>query len=149
MSLLTIGTANGNIPLVGTASATSSLPGLVELLTNAELAAGTDTTRAATAANILSLFAASSKAASGYARLPINSGGAFSEIIIQWGTGSAAGVITKTLPLTFPNYFAYVQCAEIGGSYRSFNLNILSTSQFTYEAISVGSSSMRWIAIGY
>lgn len=51
-ALKTIGTASGNIPLVGTSSATSTVPGLVELATTAEAAAGTDTARAVTPAGL-------------------------------------------------------------------------------------------------
>lgn len=44
LALLSTGTASGNIPLVGTKSATESLAGLVELATQAEAEAGTDDT---------------------------------------------------------------------------------------------------------
>lgn len=50
--LLSTGTASGNIPLVGTSSATDALAGLVELATPAEMVIGTDTTRAATAQGV-------------------------------------------------------------------------------------------------
>lgn len=43
-TLLSTGTASGNIPLVGTKSATETLAGLVELATQAEAEAGTDDT---------------------------------------------------------------------------------------------------------
>ena len=55
-----IGTASGNVPLVGTSSATESLAGLVELATSAEAAAGTDTTRAVTPAGLAAAIAANS-----------------------------------------------------------------------------------------
>jgi len=51
-ALLTIGTASGNVPLVGTSSATELLAGLVELNTSAETITGTDTTRATHAAGV-------------------------------------------------------------------------------------------------
>lgn len=44
-SLKTIGVATGNIPVVGTASATESLAGLAEIATQAEVNAGTDDLR--------------------------------------------------------------------------------------------------------
>lgn len=43
-TLLTTGTASGNVPLVGTKSATTALAGLVELAIQAEAEAGTDNT---------------------------------------------------------------------------------------------------------
>ena len=73
--------------------ASTSQRGIVELLTNAELAAGTDTTRAATSAAIASLFGTSDRSTNGYARLPVKVGGAFSEIIIQWGFLAGAGTL--------------------------------------------------------
>lgn len=51
-ALLTVGTASGNLPLVGTSSATETLAGLVELATTTEAAAGTDTARAVTPAGL-------------------------------------------------------------------------------------------------
>ncbi len=55
-----IGTASGNVPLVGTSSATESLAGLVELATSAEAVAGTDTARAVTPAGLAAAIAANS-----------------------------------------------------------------------------------------
>lgn len=57
-TLLTTGTASGNIPLVGTKSATEALPGLVELATTGEAAAGLDTDRAVTAAGVAAAITA-------------------------------------------------------------------------------------------
>jgi hypothetical protein len=132
-------------------AASTTAAGIVELLTNAELAAGTDTTRAATAASILSLFAASSRTASGYARLPINSGGAFSEIIVQWGTAVAGtGNKSLVLPVAFTTVFAYVNLINNNTSqYNSFETFITSLAGFDYESLASGSTDPRWFAIGY
>ena len=75
-----------NFTNLATASTTAS--GVVELLTNAELATGTDTTRAATAASILSLFGASTQASSGTIRIPAKVGSSFDEFIINFGSVS-------------------------------------------------------------
>ena len=131
-------------------SATTSVPGIVELLTNAELQTGTDTTRAATAAAILSLFAPSTLSTDTCANLPVNSGSGFSKIMIQAGTMSAgAGFITETLAQAFPNAFLFVMPVYIASSYRSYNVDILSLSQFRAEAISSSSTSTRYLAFGY
>ena len=53
---LTTGTASGNVPLVGTSSATTTLAGLVEIATDAELATGGAAIRAVTPSNIESLI---------------------------------------------------------------------------------------------
>jgi len=55
MSLLTTGTASGNVPLVGTQSATTALAGTIEIATDAEVTDGTDSSRAI----VPSAFAAS------------------------------------------------------------------------------------------
>jgi hypothetical protein len=57
-TLLTIGTASGNVPLVGIKSATDTLAGLVELATQAEAEAGTDDTVAMTALKTAQAIAA-------------------------------------------------------------------------------------------
>jgi hypothetical protein len=131
-------------------SATTSVPGIVELLTNAELQTGTDTTRAATAAAILSLFTSSTLSTDTCANLPVNSGSGFSKIMIQAGTMSAgAGFITETLAQAFPNAFLFVIPVHIASSYRSYNVDILSLSQVRAEAISSASTSTRYLAFGY
>jgi len=89
-----------------TPDASTTVKGRVELLTDAEIAAATDATRAATAANIASLFGASSQTSNGYGRLPVKVGGEFKEFIIQWKQGvnqSASGNQVITYPIAFPN----------------------------------------------
>ena len=129
--------------------ATTTRKSIVELLTNAEMQAGTDTTRAATAASILSLFNASTLSTDSIAKLPINVGGSFDELFIQFGSmATGSGFITETLPEAFPNAFIWVQPVQIVSLHRDFNVDILSTSQFRVEAIGSGSTSVRYMAIG-
>ena len=140
---------------LGIAAASTSAAGIVELLTNAELSAGTDTTRAATAANILSLFSASSQASSGYARIPINVGGSFDEIILQWGpyTLSSSQVV---FPITFPNAVFQVYNSIKDCTFgAAFSPNHLSTKTWTtsgfYSQITTNAigASYFYLAIGY
>jgi hypothetical protein len=79
-------------------AATTSATGVVELATDAEAMAGTDTTRAVTPSNLAS---AKSYATSGYQKLP---GG----LIMQWGRSANLGDLVagpQTVSLTFPLAF--------------------------------------------
>lgn len=90
----TAATAFSNLKQAATTSAT----GVVELATDAEAMAGTDTTRAVTPSNLAS---AKSYATSGYQKLP---GG----LIMQWGRSANLGDLVagaQTLSLTFPLAF--------------------------------------------
>ena len=76
--------------------ASETVTGMLELATNAEALAGSDTTRAVTSAGLAS---SKSMGTPGYMKFP---GG----LIAQWGTGTialnASGDATLTYPLTFP-----------------------------------------------
>jgi hypothetical protein len=146
-----VGNNSGDIPIVGSQSATTDLAGLVELLTNAELAAGTDTTRAATAAAVASLFGTSLRSASGYARLPVVVGGAFVEIILQWGTASITPSSPQavTLPIAFPNAGLRGFSSPISTGANSYGgVTTVSTTQITIWVNNIG-ASVNWLAIGY
>jgi hypothetical protein len=139
--------------------ASDTVKGIVELLTDAELTIGTDTTKAATAANILSLFAASSQLTNGYIRIPINIGGSFNEIIIQWGTytGGASNP-TVNLNLTFPNanLAVFTNGVQINFNTNAQITNVLSKTPSNFTAATVNSTNASaqvwdfyWMAIGY
>jgi hypothetical protein len=146
-----------NIPTSPIVDASSTVKGIVELLTNAELAAGTDTTRAATAAAIASLFGASSRAATSLqARSPIKVSGAFVEKIEQCGQISIAGSPTSgsvTFPITFPNAVVSVIVTPNGttGGAGEANIcvNTVSTTGFTIRNSNANAALFYWLAIGY
>jgi len=139
--------------------ASTTVKGIVELLTDAELVTGTDNTRAATAANILSLFASSSQSTNGYARIPLNISGAFDEIIIQWGTytGGASNP-TVNLNLTFPNtnLAVFTTGVQVNFNTNAQITNVLSKTASNFTAATVNSTNASaqvwdfyWLAIGY
>lgn len=139
--------------LLNLQDASTTQRGTVELLTNAELAAGTDTTRAATAANILSLFRESNRTSKGFVRLPIRDGGVFQEIIIQWGSNSVNtnSSLAVTLSATFPNTFLAASISRQGT-----DIGELATAQFIKTSNSIitltnagGTELFDWIAIGF
>jgi len=162
---LAVGTSGQFLTNDGTDTSWGSLPvssattaGIVELLTNAELATGTDTTRAATAANLLSLFSASSQAVEGYARIPINIGGAFDEIIIQWGILTTAPTPATSyavvFPITFPNAVLHTSYMKIG-TYSGGGTanNVITTRSTTGFSLTHGDIAAligyEWFSIGY
>ncbi|MCA9340673.1 MAG: hypothetical protein KDA17_07185, partial [Candidatus Saccharibacteria bacterium] len=120
--------------------ATTTTTGVVELATDAEALAGSDTTRAVTAAGLAS---AQSQASDGYITLP---GG----VIIQWGEGDDGA---NSFPVTFPTACtAVVSTPNLGN--RIHSITSISTSSFTIDSrvASSGSASGvdgRYMAIGY
>ena len=150
---------NGTAFVLQVGAASTTAKGIVELLTNAELAAGTDTTRAATAAAIASLFGTSLRSTDGYARLPVKVGGAFVEIIFQWGFVASASIPTPgtsytiTFPLAFPTSCFHVNYIGQGAYNASSTANNIVVSKSTASfVLSHGFASPRdvmWFSIGY
>lgn len=129
------------------AAASDTAQGLIEIATNAEVQAGTDTTRAVTPAGLMSAFA-QSKSQSGYIKLP---GG----VIIQWGkTGSvsASATVTVTFPLAFTITTPVVTC---NSDYSSTNNNYQAKPEdTTATTVTIrngngAADSIHWHAIGY
>lgn len=148
LSSLSTGTSSGNIPLVGTTSATEALAGLVELATNSEALTGSDTTRAVTSAGLAS---AKNLATSGYMKFP---GG----LIIQWGKSTSlaqAAAQTINLPIAFSTTFlaayAVPHISGIGYNGASGGAHPLSTTQiYVINTSSTASTfELYWFAIGY
>jgi hypothetical protein len=107
-------------------AATTEVQGLIELATDAEVAALTDAERAITSSNLGKLFARS-LSPYGYQVLP---GG----LIIQWGSftssASSAGAIC-TFPVAFSDRCYAIICSDIGSTCVSYAAYPLSASQFT------------------
>lgn len=160
-----IGAAVGNIPLVGTPSATQVLAGLIQLATNAEVTAGTDASKAITTAAIASLFGSSTLSVSGVIRIPVKlASGAFNEIIVQCvkGVNTTTGDSTQTVnfPLTFPTAVLACSVSTINTAASTnadgwFQENSKTTSSIVVQAQWSGSGSLaqgimpQIIAIGY
>ncbi|PNX49881.1 MAG: hypothetical protein BV457_00140 [Thermoplasmata archaeon M9B1D] len=141
--------------------ASTTVKGIIEIATNAEVIAGTDSSRAIVATALKSLFNGTSRASNGYMRLPVGIGAGFDEIIIQWGISATIATdseVTVTLPLTFPNAIFNVQATGIQASYFTGSSTIYwdsaasSTSQIVLGNDSNGGGgalTASWIAIGY
>lgn len=151
-TLLSTGTSSGNIPLVGTSSATESLAGLIEIATDAEAQAFT-ANKAIDGAKLATALQGSNQsiAASGYQKIP---GG----LIIQWGAAADPGDSTDTsvtFPLAFPTacFIAHpqVSTAEVIASQGGTRVKTISATGFTYDT-NVGvaaKGASTWFAIGH
>lgn len=136
-----------------TLAATTSAVGMVELATTAETLAGTDTTRALTAAG---LAGTKSLAADGYFSLP-------SGLTMQWGdathSASTSGTETAiTFPVAFSTACVNVVCSMTATSAGGSPITIpkdgtLTTSGFTARVENNGNASSAtkffWQAYGY
>lgn len=133
---------------VPAASATAS--GVVELATNTEALAGSDTVRAVTSAGLAS---SKSLGTNGYMKLP---GG----LILQWGTHTGGGAATITYPTAFPtgtlNVVATAYINSPGANLISCSVGSTSTTQFVItpkvtdaSAVSASLDYFFWQAIGH
>lgn len=161
MSLLSIGTASGNVPLVGTQSATTSLAGTIEIATDAEVIAGTDTTRAATAAAIAALFGTSILGDTGELKIPLIVGGVFVKGIIKYGVANnvTSSGATVTFANAFPNAMrrAFLTPFQFSsGTVNPATASVMAgantfttTSFFISNTGSTETRDWQWMAIGY
>lgn len=135
--------------------ASETVKGIVELLTDAETAAGTDTTKAMTASNLASLFGTSLRSANGYIRLPVKVGGVFVEMIVQFGTQNIASntTVDVTLPLAFPTIqlksYATIRRAATAGDAAQCYSTELSTSQVKLTNDDSSAQDINFLSIGY
>jgi hypothetical protein len=104
---------------------------------------------------LLGLFGASNQATNGYAKIPINVGGAFDEIIIQWGVAvniSGNTISDVTLPIAYDtaNLFslASIQGSNVGITDPVMS-SVLSTSQIRITNAFSSSVNANWLSIGY
>lgn len=132
---------------LGLRATSADLPGIIELATNNEVQAGTDTVRAVTPAGLASF--AKLLEANGYLKLP---GG----LILQWGgTGNITAGATQavTYPIAFPvgmqgcSVSPSYAIAGAGAAYMS-HVNT-SASTLTINNTGAITCAARWLAIGY
>lgn len=129
--------------------ATTIDQGVIEIATNAETIAGTDTGRAIVPSALAALFGTSDRSSNGYARLPVKVAGAFVEIIIQWGiaTVSTTGTVV-TLPISYTTINAIVLGnGDLSGITMVAQSKTL--TNFTGFKSGTGSAGCPWISIGY
>ena len=124
-------------------SASATIEGLVELATDAEALAGSDTTRAVTSAGLAS---GKSLAAAGYMKLP---GG----LILQWNAVSIGNGTAVTFPITFPTACAQVIISDGASTAYSCSAGSLTTTGFAgWAKADTGAynvTAARYLAIGY
>jgi len=145
-----------NIPTSPIVDASTILKGIVELLTNAELAAGTDTTRAATAAAIASLYPNIVIGSQNSISFPIKDGGAFKKFTIKSGVTGNLSSGNPGTTITFASAFTggvtgasvatttYTGVAEANNAIPSLTLSNI--------VLTVGGNTpqpYRWMVFGY
>ena len=146
--------ADGTALVAGEAAASTTVSGIIEIATDAEWLAGTDTSRAVTPGNLAS---SKSLAESGYQKF---AGG----LIIQWGTKlvntdvvGALGV-SCTFPIAFPNnlFQAYAVIQDTTGTWDTFCIfsrgsSSLSVGYFVVREVTASTQSdwdISYFAIG-
>lgn len=118
--------------------ATTSVKGIAQLATAAEVLAGASTTKVATPD---ALAGNKSLAASGYYKFP---GG----LIMQWGTGSISNGSTVTFPTAFASACYNVVIGHADTASDSLGAQTLTTTNFAAVKGAGGSSSVYWQAVG-
>jgi hypothetical protein len=142
--------------VIGVSDASTTVKGIVELLTNAELAAGIDTTRAATAAAIASLYPNITIGSQNSISFPIKDGGAFKKFTIKSGVTGNLSSGNPGTTITFASAFTggvtgasvaattYTGVAEANNAIPSLTLSNI--------VLTVGGNTpqpYRWIVFGY
>lgn len=146
------GVSSGNVPLVGTQSATTSLAGAVELATDVEVTSGSDTQRAIVPSALASIYGASSQTNE---IAPLKVSGAFTSKIVKRGSVSSTTGTTVTFAAAFPNACQNVILTCQNAAFRyAFLTSAPTTSQFTFVVNQSGGSSstadvVYWQAEGY
>ena len=143
--------------LLNLQDASQTQKGVVELATNAEVTAGTDTQRAIVPSALANLYGASSASANSNFRIPIKVGGTFAEGIIQSGVSSSVAgnsTTTITFPAAFPNSTDPVIIITPQGAYNpsaqaNSTVSSVSATGFTLNAGNIGTIPYKWFAIGY
>ena len=123
-----------------------------------EVNAGVVTNKFVAPSTLAGLFNNSSRSGNGYIRIPVKVGGAFVEIIVQWGNSNTVepGVNpawTALFPIAFPNAALQVTLGNNFGAGTSPRITAFSTttlSGIADEFVATGNSGfVRYIVIGY
>ena len=129
--------------LLNLQDASQTQKGVVELATNAEVTAGTDTQRAITPVGLIAAFA-NSKTTNGYTYLP-------NGLIMQWGSQNESNI--GTFPIAFPNAcLSLIATANLNSFSSDGSVTtsyIVSNSQFRVRIGADNGNLLYWVAIGY
>lgn len=151
LSALTVGTSSGNIPVVGTTSSTETLAGLAELATQAETIAGA-ASKIVDPEKLLALFPASTVGTTSLLKMPINIGGSFASIWIQFGVANVSANSTSNISITaFPSACYHVQAtykSNSTGLVDSVAADIVNSSTISITNGSDSGLDIFWMAIG-
>ncbi len=121
---------------MGVVDSTTTVKGIVELATNAEMATGSSQSLVPSVSAVMSIFSKRSFSANDYVRIPDVPGG----LIIQWvsGNASASGVFFAQMPIPFPNKLLFAGAIEAGA-------NVWGTDSATTWGIDFANSSLSQV----
>ena len=123
--------------------ATTSTLGVVELATQAEVAAGKDNSKAITPLTLLSAFQKSHED-TGYQRLP-------NGLIVQWGKGRVArdGSTKLLFPVAFPKKCSVVLAESTETLPLSVSVKSRARGNFDLVHDGNGGANVTWLAVGF
>lgn len=128
------------------AYASTILAGLMEIATDAEVLAGTDSLRAVVPSSLLSFLGAGESGTNGYLTIPYKdaSDNTRKNIILQWGYKGSNGAIT--FPIAFPNA-VFSALTTYGGTGSAVTSNVTSLTT-TGLSNTIVTGAFYWFAIG-
>lgn len=134
---------DGTSFVLNTGQASTTAKGIIEIATDAEVIAGTDTQRAITPAGLIAAFA-NSKTTNGHTYLP-------NGLIMQWGSQNESNI--GTFPIAFPNAcLSLIATANVNSFSSDGSVTtsyIVSNSQFRVRIGADNGNLLYWVAIGY
>lgn len=131
------------------APATTTLAGIVELATNAEMATGTDTSRVPSVAAVMSLFSKRVFSTTDYIRIPDVSGG----LLLQWGSVTTGGSgVTATFATPFGTVLNVVtnalQTADVNTTHQSPTNTSVFVQAYNQAGALIAGTNIRYFAVG-
>lgn len=144
-----------NIPASPIVDASTTAKGIIEIATDAEVAAGTDTARSIVPSALAALFGASVMSTVSDLHIPVKIGGSIVNAIMKTGITSNIPSATPTavlFPAAFPTalFFAVAIGTVYTGAAESNNIvTSFAPSGFTLTTGSNTSQPYRWFAMGY
>jgi hypothetical protein len=129
--------------------ATTTLAGIVELATNAEMATGTDATRVPSVAAVMSLFSKRVFTTTDFIRIPDVPGG----LLIQWGSVvTGASGITATFATPFGTVLNVVtnalQTVDVNTTHQAPTNSTVFVQAYNQAGALVSGTNIRYFAVG-
>lgn len=130
-------------------AATTTIQGIVELATNAEMATGTDTARVPSVAAVMSLFSKRVFTTTDFIRIPDVPGG----FLLQWGSVNTGGTgVTATFATPFGTVLNVVtnalQTADVNTTHQSPTTTSVFVQAYNQAGSLIAGTNIRYLAVG-